>query len=89
MKCNIFDLHIIKCKVCLRVFVFIIQKPVVVTGDDIYFIFFELFTNHCLGFGFRITLWLIGFFLLLIAPTSSDPHHHIKLSHMEIWRQTA
>lgn len=47
------------------------------------------YTNHSLGLGFKMTLLPIGFFLFLIAPSSSDPHHHMKLSHMEIWRQTA
>lgn len=43
---------------------------------------------YALILGFRIALLATGFFLLLIAPTSSDPHHRVKLSHMEIWRQT-
>lgn len=44
--------------------------------------------NHSLSLGFSICL-LIGFFLLLIAPTSSVPHHHMNLSQMEICGQTA
>lgn len=82
--CNI--LSIIKWKVYERLFVlFYSVTCCLVTVDDMYM---YVDTNHTLGLGFRIALLPIGFFLLLIAPTSSDPHHHENLSHMEIWRQT-
>lgn len=52
------------------------------------FFFEQQIRNHSLSLGFSICL-LIGFFLLLITPTSSVPHHHINLSQMEICGQTA
>lgn len=43
--------------------------------------------DHSLGLGFSIALLAIGFFLFLIAPTSSDLHHQVKLSQTEICEQ--
>lgn len=43
--------------------------------------------DHSLGLGFSIALLVIGFFLFLIAPTSSDLHHQVRLSQTEICKQ--
>lgn len=43
--------------------------------------------HHSLGLGFSVTLLVIGFFLFLIAPTSSDLHHQVRLSQREICEQ--
>lgn len=67
------------------------SSPVKLEEKNVGFTFF-LFLNqqpdHSLALGFSTALLVIGFFLFLIAPTSSDLHHQVRLSHTEIYQQT-